>query len=186
MSYAEVVTVLIAIVGLAISWVRLVKPPARRQTLHGQIEAFDLQALVPYPLKPFKQSRTYHMTMGLQKLDLENWLTVDKSYIFQHGIRADILTEKRDAVFRYLAGSEDACAELLERVVNFLTKKYPAMFKVSDSMEKDRTITNAETGEVFELTPPFNGAAPLEIVARLVSEDFNILKKDDQTGEHYL
>jgi len=34
------------------------------------------------------------MTMGLRRLDAENWLTIDRNYISEHGIRADILSSK--------------------------------------------------------------------------------------------
>ena len=71
-------------------------------------------------------------------------------------------------------------------MVNFLMRKHPAMFKIVKGIGKVESVRNTETGEVFSLKRPSQGMKPLEIAARLVSEDFNVLKKRHDNGEHYL
>lgn len=126
------------------------------------------------------------MTMGLRRLDVESWLTVDKNYMTEHGVRSQILADNKHKVLRCLPGSEDACVEVLGLIVGYLTNKYPAMYKRDKRDDGTETITNTETGEEFGLAHPFNGMAPLEIAARLVSEDINILKKGADGGAHHL
>ena len=46
------------------------------------------------------------------------------------------------------------------------------------------TIRNRFTGDIHEIGP--QSSNPLEIVARLAMEDFNILMKDPVTGEYTL
>lgn len=189
MSYADAVTILISVtllVGLIIRRITVARQPTRRNAVQRKIEWFDLQALEPYSQQPFQQSGKYHMTMGLRRLDAENWLTIDRNYISEHGIRADILSSKKKKVLQCLPGSEDACAEVLDLVVNFLMRKHPAMFKIVKGVGKVESVRNTETGEVFSLKRPSEGMKPLEIAARLVSEDFNVLKKRHDNGEHYL
>ena len=149
-------------------------------------EGFDLQALEPYPRHPSSQSRKFHMTMGLRKLDVDNWLTVDKTYMSQHRVRNEILADKKYKVLQCLPGSEAACVELLDLMVDFLTEKYPAMYKLVEGDGNVKRIRNTETGEEFSLEQPFDGIAPLEIAARLVCEDINVLKQGSGGGEHHL
>lgn len=149
-------------------------------------DVFDLQTLEPYLQQPFNGSGRYHMTMALRKLDAENWLTVDKNYITQHGVRTAILADKKHRVLQCLPGSDDACIEVLGLVVDYLTAKYPAMYRIVQADGNTKSIRNTETGEVFTLTPPFENMPPLEIAARLVCEDINILKQGRDGGDHHL
>jgi hypothetical protein len=43
----------------------------------------------------------YHMTMGLRKLDKENWLIIDDDY---HQWRAELLTRSKSEVFSVSPG----------------------------------------------------------------------------------
>jgi len=189
MSYAEasLTLMLLLLTILVIVWRGVpCERAAEPDTPSNRPEVFDLQALEPYPHRPFNQGGNYHMTMGLRRLDEENWLTVDKKYMTEHGVRRQILANNKHKVLRCLPGSEDACVEVLGLIVEYLTDKYPAMYKINKRDDGTETIRNTETEEEFSLKEPFNGMAPLEIAARLVSEDINILKKGADGGAHHL
>lgn len=131
-----------------------------------------------YTPTPTTQAKPYHMTMGLKRLDMENWLTVDAEYTKEHQLRTDLLDKSLPSVFQCLSGSEVACLEVLQLVVDFLTSRYPEMFVLEGS-----NIYNNATGETFSLVDVTN---PLEIAARLAMEDFNILTKDESDGQFHL
>jgi hypothetical protein len=115
----------------------------------------------------------YHMTMGLRILDKTNWLTMDNNYVDEHYLRAELLTKSKNQVFQCFQGSEDACMEALEVVLGFLTETWPGVFKCFGA--NNDFIHNNKTSEDFQL----GVFPPLEIAARLVMEDLNILKEFD-------
>lgn len=189
MSCVEVTLLLVLLLlpSLLVLWRTLVpKREEKIDTSSNKADVFDLQALEPYPQHPFNRNEKYNMTMGLQKLDVKNWLTVDKNCPTQHRIRAGLLAAKREKVLQCLPGSEEACIEVLDLVVDYLTNKYPAMYQLVDGDGDKKRIRNRETGEELGLQQPFEDMAPLEIAARLVAEDVNILKQASDGGEHYL
>jgi Protein of unknown function (DUF3445) len=133
-----------------------------------------------YLFKPEK----YNMTMGLRKLDENDWLTMDEEYLREHRLRAELLAGSRNRVLRCLPGSEAACVETLEFVVEFLTKKWPDVFELFGD-DGAYFVRNNRTGEAFQIVAPYE-MAPLEIVARLAMEDFNVLVKDEVDDEYCL
>lgn len=117
------------------------------------------------------------MTMGLRRSDLGRWLEIDDQYLIKHNIRSAILDNHKCQVLQCRPGSEAACVEVLDLVVDFLTLTYPAQFRDQSSSTGRDLIEVVATGEVFKVRAPFDGLDPLEIAARLAMEDFNILIK---------
>ncbi|RDW66383.1 hypothetical protein BP6252_10018 [Coleophoma cylindrospora] len=140
----------------------------------------DVQA---YQLPPLQTTtRTMPaMAMALKKLDQINWLTFDANYLPEHQIRSDLLDKSLQQVVQVLPPALDSCHETLALVVDFLTNRYPQSFTITPSPP---TIHNHITGESFPIGADI--ANPLEVAARLSMEDFNILKKDAETGEYKL
>lgn len=141
-----------------------------------QLKTMELE-----PPPAFRLNDKYHMTMGLKKLDPDEWALVDKNYLAFHRVRKEILDDaKLNAETVRVADGKDimmACVELLDLVTAELTRKYPQFFTLLQ--ERGRRATyNKLTQETFDLDMPFGGFHPLEIVARLATEDFNILIKD--------
>lgn len=129
--------------------------------------------------RAFKTGGRYHMTMELRKSDLEGWLDVDEKYAAFHNIRSQLLDDKKCRVLQCLPGSEAACVEVLDLVVESLTQRFPEKFKAHFSFFKIQFVEVVATCEIFEVTAPFNGLEPLEIAARLAMEDLNILVKGE-------
>lgn len=133
----------------------------------------------------FKQSEKWHLTMELRKPETETWLEVDDQYLPEHGIRSKLLDEKRSAVLQCRPGSEAACAEVLELVVQDLTTNFPQQYRAWPSPSNVEMVEIVATGELFRVRAPFQGIEPLEVAARLAGEDFNILIKGGK-DEHTL
>ena len=119
------------------------------------------------------------MTMGLRKFDELNWLTIDEQYGPQHRLRADLLQESKDKVLQCLPGSEAACVETLELVVDFLIRKYPDDFELPGAV----FVRNKRTGEEYRIVAPYT-VPPLEVAARLAMDDFNLLIKGEDELHH--
>ena len=157
--------------------------PNGPEPMSGRLSGVDLGRL----FKPGK----YNLTMGLRKLDEKNWLTIDEEYLPEHRLRAELLSGSRNKVIQCLHGSEAACVETLEFVVGFLTKTWPDIFELFGEADRDGNdggryfVRNKRTEEVFQIVAPYE-VAPLEIVARLAMEDFNVLVKGEGGEEHVL
>jgi hypothetical protein len=126
----------------------------------------------PSSLKPFGSHNQSNLTTRLRHT--KNWLHIDWTYPIYHEARSNLLNKKRDEVIQYWTKNElkddidSACNEVLEMVVADLTTQYPQFFSKKGSM-----ITNALTGELFDLAD--DEIKPLEIAARFIGEDLNIL-----------
>jgi len=135
-----------------------------------------------YKLPPLQRRTSTRMGMGLKRVDESNWLTIDSNYLPEHKERCHLLETSRPQVIQCLQGSEAACHEVLELVSNFLSSRFPQCFTVKPSPR--HTISNHITGETFPMG--LQCPNPLETVAKLAMEDFNILMKDPSTGEYLL
>ena len=133
----------------------------------------------------FKQGGKWHLTMNLRKPNMGRWLEADDQYLLEHDIRSKLLDDKKSAVLQCLPGSEAACTEALELVVQDLITKFPEKYRAWPSASDVETVEIMATGEVFRARAPFCGMGPLEVAARLAAEDFNILIKGHK-DEHTL
>ncbi|KAJ5883484.1 uncharacterized protein N7473_010370 [Penicillium subrubescens] len=147
----------------------------------------DVKRMAPYPAQPIKGRERYRVMMDIRKLDVQNWLTLDKNYMEEHSVRDDLLREKRDKVLQCLPESAHACQEALEEVSEFLCERYPNMFQ--KLVQGDRaSIQNRMTGEQFEIGGSDSGGEgidALEAAVRLTMEDLSILMMN-KDGEYYL
>lgn len=135
-----------------------------------------------YP--PFRDDPPNYMQMGLKKLDMSMWLTIDKNYRQYHEARAYVLDNHKKEVLQVMRDGEEACVELLEEVTNFLVNKYPHFFEFV-LREGRRWIRNKIMDEQYPIQSPYV-VHPLEVCARVAMEDFNVLRKSEFTGKHKL
>lgn len=126
-----------------------------------------------------------YRTLGLKKLDVDNWLVVDSMYTELHRARAKLLAEKKEEVIQVTHDGEEACEELMWQVVLFLTQRFPGIFEITHYGNGKKVVRNKIMREGFALQRPWD-VHPLEVCARLAMEDFSIWKKGEFTGEHYL
>ncbi|CAG8958716.1 hypothetical protein HYFRA_00011559 [Hymenoscyphus fraxineus] len=141
-----------------------------------------IQDTPPYVFPALTPKTAAKTSMGLKRLEASNWLPIDSHYHPEHDIRTALLSTNHPNVVQCLPGSEAACQEVLDLVTDFLLSRYPKDFTVSTS-SSGRIIHNHLTNESFHID---NSPNPLEIAARLAMEDFNILMKSEETGDHHL
>ncbi|KAL3134025.1 hypothetical protein ABBQ32_008459 [Trebouxia sp. C0010 RCD-2024] len=111
----------------------------------------------------------YKMTMGLEPMNPVDWMEVDSLYEEEMELRQKILRDKRHLVIACQPCAEEACAEMLQMLGEFLPTEYPDYFQ-----KQGNTLTALKTNEVFQIE---GGAMdPLEACARLVQEDLCIMQ----------
>ncbi|EXJ84060.1 hypothetical protein A1O3_04727 [Capronia epimyces CBS 606.96] len=132
---------------------------------------FDVATRPPHPYRPWRSGK-FAMTMGVSKVKPEEWLDLDNKYWQEQELRRQLLVESRPEVMQLLHGSEAACIEVLDTVVDYLTRRYPSLFYRPEG--KDGYIYNGLTNLSFKITAPYE-LHPLEIAAQLVMEDLNLL-----------
>lgn len=149
------------------------------------VQAADHEVVFKKKTHPsYRANPPQYMQMGLRKLELADWLTVNGEYKEFHAARVRLLGEKPEEVLQVNDKAEQACEELMHEVVDFLVRTYPQCFEVLES-ERGKVVVNKMTDERFDLQRPWS-MHPLEVCARLAMEDFNILMKSELTGQHYL
>ncbi|GLB12895.1 hypothetical protein AtubIFM61612_000284 [Aspergillus tubingensis] len=140
--------------------------------------------MAPYPAQPIKGRERYRVMMDVRKLDVENWLTVDKNYMDEHEVRSQLLETEKSKVLQCLPESYDACLEALEEVVEFLCQRFSNVFEQKKCGD-ETTVHNKMTGETFCFGGKNKDVDPLEIAVRLTMEDLSILMKNEE-DEYYL
>jgi hypothetical protein len=95
---------------------------------------FDINKAIFRPFRPFRW--TYHQTMAHYKFDPDWWVELEQSYVWVMKQRQQLREKHGELIFYSDPGSELACRELMEILVQFLVKRYPQYF----SLENDNTI----------------------------------------------
>jgi hypothetical protein len=119
---------------------------------------------------PF-ETGPYRMAMGLVALPAAEWFELDARYADEMAERLRLLAERHDDVFAVLPEGEDACREVLHRLVAYLTAQFPDWFGLDGN-----TLVNRLTDETWNIADP--PCHPLELAGRLVQEDLCIIQTD--------
>ncbi|PYH98681.1 hypothetical protein BO71DRAFT_33126 [Aspergillus ellipticus CBS 707.79] len=137
---------------------------------------FDIDKALPRPYRPFRWS--YHQTMSLTKLETDWWIELENTYRERVAQRKELYAKHGSSVLGYLPGSELACKELMEMVLQFICARYPQYFVLEDK----RIFHNKILGTKQEI----KSKHPLEILIDNVPEDFGIMLRDEKTGYYFL
>jgi hypothetical protein len=125
------------------------------------------------------------LQLGLQKVNnMSKWLTIDNTYIEFHEARDLLLDRKPLDCVHVRRDGEAACEELLDVVVQHFCRNFPDHFSTK-TKHRRRHVRNELASREYALARPFE-FHPLEICARLASEDFGIWVKDEFTLQWYL
>ncbi|OJJ57012.1 hypothetical protein ASPSYDRAFT_59436 [Aspergillus sydowii CBS 593.65] len=139
-------------------------------------DGFDIERALPRPYRPFRWS--YHQTMSLTKLEPDWWIELENTYRKRIAQRKELFAKHGKSVLGSLPGSELACKELMEMVLQFLCARYPQYFSLIDR----RILKNKILGTEHDV----RSKPPLEIIMDNVPEDFGIMLRDDKTGNYFL
>ncbi|OCL04797.1 hypothetical protein AOQ84DRAFT_300134 [Glonium stellatum] len=137
---------------------------------------FDINKARPRPYRPFRWA--YHQTMSLTKMENDWWLELENTYAKRIKQRQDLFAKYGSRVLDSLPGSELACKELMEMVLQFLCARYPHYFRLDrEKMVFYNGILNTESD--LKTTPP------LRVILNNVPEDFAIMLRDPETGFYF-
>ncbi|KAH0353528.1 hypothetical protein KCU83_g3050, partial [Aureobasidium melanogenum] len=134
---------------------------------------FDIKTALARPYRPFRWE--YHQTMSYKKLEPDWWLELDKTYASRIKQRQDLYSKHGSEMLQSLPGSEIACKELMEMVLQFLTARYPQHF----SIDKQKLIFH---NNILATATDLREMDPLEVLLNNVPEDFAIVLRNPQTG----
>ncbi|KAK0502849.1 hypothetical protein EDD18DRAFT_609012 [Armillaria luteobubalina] len=138
---------------------------------------FDISKARPRPYRPFRWQYIQHMS--LKKMEPDWWLELESTYCKRIAQRKALYAQYGKKIVNALPGSEGACRELMEMVIQFLTHRYPNQF-IYDT--NDGAFENRILGTVTQ-TRLLN---PLIVLLENVPEDFLITLGDDKTGLYSL
>lgn len=107
------------------------------------------------------------------------WIEIEGQYKERIAHRKNLYIKHGKNVLDYLPGSELACKELMEMVLQFICIRYPKHFSLS---EDNRFFNNGILGIKEDL----KSKHPLHVLMDNVPEDFAIMLRDAETGNYYL
>lgn len=116
---------------------------------------------------------------ALKKMEPDWWLELESTYCERIAQRKALYAQYGKKIINGLPGSEGACRELMEMVIQFLTHRYPNQF-IYDS--NDGAFENRILGTITQ-TRQLN---PLVVLLENVPEDFLITQGDAKTGLYSL
>ncbi|KAE8349969.1 hypothetical protein BDV28DRAFT_163255 [Aspergillus coremiiformis] len=137
---------------------------------------FNIDKALARPYRPFRWG--YHQTMSLTKLETDWWIELEGTYKQRIAQRRELYANHGNAVLGWLPGSEMACKELMEIVLQFLCARYPHYFSVIDNCILQNRILGTQQD--------IRSRHPLEILLDNVPEDFGLMLRDDKTGDYFL
>jgi hypothetical protein len=169
------------------SFVSLISPKGGRwqnKTKVRNDDEFGFSEIIPYRGLPIHQkvnwprywkAGKYQLTMGLRKLDVNNWLTFDDQWLPEHQAKLEFLqSPNKHEIVDYLDGVDEAVVELLDMVVEYVTRKYPDMFRLDGEY-----IEILPTNERYRVKAPYD-MHPIELQGLLVMDDLYLLKRGER------
>jgi len=108
-------------------------------------------------------------------MEIDWWLEIDKDYASRIHQRQQLYTEHGDGILASLPGSELACKELMEMVLQFLCARYPKCFQ----LDTEAMIFH---NNVLGTTSQLKETPPLEVILNNIPEDFCIMLREEDTG----
>ncbi|RMJ15281.1 hypothetical protein CDV36_005081 [Fusarium kuroshium] len=142
--------------------------------LPSPLPNFNVDKAVPRPYRPLRW--VYHQTMAFKKMNVDFWIELESTYRERMRQRQEVCAKHGKEVIQALPGSELACKELMEMVIQFICTRYPNQFQLIGT-----TLVN----HILETKHNLKEHEPLHILRDNVPEDFAITLRDEKTG-HYI
>jgi hypothetical protein len=99
----------------------------------------------PKLYRPFRHGPNF-ITMGIRKLGWDNWIEMDSYFLRYHDMKAAELKKEFHEHVKYVdnEATRDACFELNEELVRYLTHRYPKVYRLEGGK-----VHNSLTSESF-------------------------------------
>lgn len=116
--------------------------------------------------------------LALTRLETDWWIELERTYKSRIAQRKELFAKNGKAVLDALPGSELACKELMEMVLQYVCARYPQYFTLVDK----RILKN----RILDTEQDIRAKPPLEILLDNIPEDFALMLRDDDTGFYFL
>jgi hypothetical protein len=110
-------------------------------------------------------------------MDTDFWIELESTYRERIAQRQTLFRENGTHVLESLPGSELACKELMDMVVQFLIARYPTQFSLNGCL-----LTN----NILNICTDLSEVPPLEVLLQNVPEDFGVMLRNPETGRYVL
>lgn len=138
---------------------------------------FDVTKARFRPFRPFRWN--YHQTMSLMKFDPDWWVELEQNYHTTMAARQKLLAKYPEHIMFSYPGSELACRELMEMLLQFITRRYPQYF----SLDPFNTVL---TNHLLHTTTNLVTTPPLQVIFSNIPEDYAIMLRNESDGLYYL
>ncbi|RFU28100.1 hypothetical protein B7463_g8239, partial [Scytalidium lignicola] len=142
---------------------------------------FSLDQTPPPKYRAFRYSYTRH-TIEVKKLDADSWVLLDNQFPRYHRAKIARLAERGDRIVKTLPSAQEAAKELCQDLSEFLSRRYPQLYKITRSKTDHNGWYNE--GSIVRITIPAVEADydltredPLTVAGLLQPADLNILLK---------
>jgi hypothetical protein len=119
--------------------------------------------------------------LAIRNLAFDDWVVMDKNFAARMKLKQQVIEKVGPDALDCREGGLEGCIELLEILTQYLPRRFPTIFKLS---EDGTCIRNEVTKETLRVAAPFE-KHPLYIAGRLVEDDLNILTPGPD-GEYVL
>lgn len=117
--------------------------------------------------------------MGLQPLDLQDWLEPDERMVVELPEKERLLRERHGEVFAVLPEAYASSAEVLALLLEHLPRRFPTLYRREGTL-----FHNLATRQTWDLSR--TDLHPLDLAGRLVQEDLCIMQCDPQAEVYRL
>ena len=130
----------------------------------------------------FKNEVKGKVKMHTKRLDMKDWIKIDKSYLAQMELRKEIMKQYENEIFvsSESMSTQHAKKELLELVTKHILQRFPDKFNLVQNSNGQQGIQTV-FGDIVWLDSQKD---PLLIISELVQEDWCILEKNEE--ENYI
>lgn len=119
------------------------------------------------------------MLSALSKMDPDWWVELESNYRKRIVQRKQLHEAHGKSILDCTPGSEAACRELMEMVIQFLCMRYPNQFQFD-------WRTGMVVNQILKTQYDVDKVEPLTFLLDNVPEDFLITQKDEKTGLYHL
>ena len=150
--------------------------------------AFDLVKTAPPPFRALRYSYKRHV-IEVKKFDMNSWILLDNQFPLYHRVKVDRLKKRGSKIVDTLPPARDAARELCQDLAEYLSRRYPQVYRVSrsavdhDGWDNHGAITSISIpplGVSYDLTRE----DPMTVAGLIQPTDLNILVKGHD-GQYY-
>lgn len=121
------------------------------------------------------------------KLEPDYWLELEQNYHRRMAQRQELRRAHGDMVLFWRPGSELACRELMEMVLQFLVARYPQYFSLEAGRDAaGERPTHWFRNRLLNTASDVGAGHPLEVLFDHVPEDFAVMCRSEADGMYYL